>query len=155
MSDVWAFYAMLRAAIMGLFTLRKARKTDRTPREKFRHCFRSPSCLSSQEGRIECRTRRCSVGRNNCGRSCNSWKHRHEGSKAIFFILSSVKMANVFLQYFRDPEATEKAFQGGYFHSGDLAVMDPDGSIKIVDRSKDLIISGGENASSIAIEQGF
>jgi acyl-CoA synthetase (AMP-forming)/AMP-acid ligase II len=58
-------------------------------------------------------------------------------------------------QYFRNPEATQKAFQGGYFHSGDLAVMEPDGSIKIVDRSKDLIISGGENASSIAIEQGL
>ena len=47
-------------------------------------------------------------------------------------------------QYFRDPEATKKAFRGGYFGSGDLAVMFPDGSISIQDRSKDLIISGGE-----------
>jgi acyl-CoA synthetase (AMP-forming)/AMP-acid ligase II len=75
-------------------------------------------------------------------------------------------------QYFRDPEATEKAFQGGSFHTGDLAVMHPDGSIAILDRSKDIIISGGEvspdalsivrhsslpfpkNASSLSIEQG-
>jgi len=54
--------------------------------------------------------------------------------------------------YFRDPEATNKAFEGGSFHTGDLAVRHPDGSIAIMDRSKDLIISGGENASSLAIE---
>ncbi|OJA10772.1 hypothetical protein AZE42_00312 [Rhizopogon vesiculosus] len=58
----------------------------------------------------------------------------------------------VMKEYFRDPEATRKAFQGGHFHSGDLAVWHPDGVIQIVDRSKDLIISGGENASSLAIE---
>ncbi|KAA1471569.1 acetyl-CoA synthetase-like protein [Dentipellis sp. KUC8613] len=55
--------------------------------------------------------------------------------------------------YFRDPEATRKATVGGWFHSGDLAVWFPDGSIAIQDRSKDIIISGGENASSLAIEQ--
>ncbi|KAL5534450.1 hypothetical protein ACEPAG_912 [Sanghuangporus baumii] len=59
----------------------------------------------------------------------------------------------VMKEYFRDPEATEKAFRGGYFASGDLAVMHEDGSIAIQDRSKDIIISGGENASSLAIEQ--
>ena len=48
------------------------------------------------------------------------------------------------VQYFRDPEETRKAFRGGYFHSGDLAVMHPDGAVAIVDRSKDIIISGGE-----------
>ncbi|KAG1755131.1 uncharacterized protein EDB91DRAFT_274649 [Suillus paluster] len=58
----------------------------------------------------------------------------------------------VMKEYFRDPEATRKAFQGGHFHSGDLAVWHPDGVIQVVDRSKDLIISGGENASSLAIE---
>lgn len=47
-------------------------------------------------------------------------------------------------QYFRDPDATRKAFAGGSFHTGDLAVMHPDGSIAIMDRSKDIIISGGE-----------
>lgn len=47
-------------------------------------------------------------------------------------------------QYFRDIDATRKAFQNGYFHTGDLAVMYPDGTIYIVDRSKDIIISGGE-----------
>uniref|UniRef100_A0A0W0G3A5 Putative AMP-dependent synthetase and ligase n=1 Tax=Moniliophthora roreri TaxID=221103 RepID=A0A0W0G3A5_MONRR len=59
----------------------------------------------------------------------------------------------VMKEYFKDPEATRKAFQGGFFHSGDLAVMHPDGSIAVLDRSKDIIISGGENASSLAIEQ--
>ena len=48
------------------------------------------------------------------------------------------------IQYFRDPHATEKAFRGGAFRSGDLAVWYPDGSIAIMDRSKDIIISGGE-----------
>jgi len=59
----------------------------------------------------------------------------------------------VMKEYFRDPEATRKAFRGGYYNSGDLAVMHPDGYIEIQDRSKDIIISGGENASSLAIEQ--
>ena len=54
--------------------------------------------------------------------------------------------------YFKDKEATEKAMASGWFHSGDLAVMHPDGYIKIQDRSKDIIISGGENISSIEIE---
>ena len=50
----------------------------------------------------------------------------------------------VMKEYFRDAEATRRAFRGGYFHSGDLAVWHPDGAIAIVDRSKDIIISGGE-----------
>jgi len=54
--------------------------------------------------------------------------------------------------YFKDKEATEKSMANGWFHSGDLAVMYPDGYIKIQDRSKDIIISGGENISSIEIE---
>ena len=54
--------------------------------------------------------------------------------------------------YFKDKEATEKSMEGGWFHSGDLAVMHPSGYIKIQDRSKDIIISGGENISSIEIE---
>ncbi len=54
--------------------------------------------------------------------------------------------------YYNDPEATEKAFQGGYFHSGDAAVVHPDGYIEIRDRIKDVIISGGENISSIEVE---
>ena len=54
--------------------------------------------------------------------------------------------------YFKDKEATEKAMASGWFHSGDLAVVHPDGYIKIQDRSKDIIISGGENISSIEIE---
>ena len=54
--------------------------------------------------------------------------------------------------YFKDKDATDKAMGGGWFHSGDLAVMHPDGYVKIQDRSKDIIISGGENISSIEIE---
>ena len=54
--------------------------------------------------------------------------------------------------YLKNPEATQKAFAGGWFHSGDLAVTYPDGYLKIKDRSKDIIISGGENISSIEIE---
>jgi len=55
--------------------------------------------------------------------------------------------------YFRDVPATEKAFRGGWFHSGDLAVWHPDGNIELRDRGKDIIISGGENISSIEVEQ--
>ncbi|MEP3667330.1 MAG: AMP-binding protein, partial [Roseibium sp.] len=55
--------------------------------------------------------------------------------------------------YLNNPEATEKAFRGGWFHSGDLGVMYPDGYIQLKDRSKDIIISGGENISSIEIEE--
>jgi fatty-acyl-CoA synthase len=54
--------------------------------------------------------------------------------------------------YYNDPEATERAFQGGYFHSGDAAVVHPDGYVDIRDRLKDVIISGGENISSVEVE---
>ncbi|MGC1503137.1 MAG: AMP-binding protein [Sulfitobacter sp.] len=54
--------------------------------------------------------------------------------------------------YFKSPEATAEAFEGGYFHSGDLAVQHPDGYIQIADRAKDIIISGGENISSVEVE---
>jgi len=54
--------------------------------------------------------------------------------------------------YLKNPQATQEAFGGGWFHSGDLAVMQPDGYIKIKDRAKDIIISGGENISSIEVE---
>jgi fatty-acyl-CoA synthase len=55
----------------------------------------------------------------------------------------------VMLGYYKDPEATEKAFIEGWFHSGDLAVMHPDNYIQIMDRQKDIIISGGENISTV------
>ena len=54
--------------------------------------------------------------------------------------------------YLKNPRATQEAFTGGWFHSGDLAVMQPDGYVKIKDRSKDIIISGGENISSLEVE---
>ena len=54
--------------------------------------------------------------------------------------------------YLKNPKATEEAFAGGWFHTGDLGVMHPDGYIEIKDRSKDIIISGGENISTIEVE---
>ena len=60
---------------------------------------------------------------------------------------------NVMAGYYRDPEATAAAFDGGWFHSGDVAVWHPDGYIELRDRAKDVIISGGENISTIEVEQ--
>jgi len=59
---------------------------------------------------------------------------------------------NVMTGYYKDPEATQEAFEGGWFHSGDLAVMHPDGYAQIMDRKKDIIISGGENISTVEVE---
>ena len=55
--------------------------------------------------------------------------------------------------YLKNPKATDKAFEGGWFHSGDLGVLHPDGYVELKDRSKDIIISGGENISSIEVEE--
>lgn len=57
--------------------------------------------------------------------------------------------------YLKNPSATDKAFQGGWFHTGDLAVTESDNYVKIKDRSKDIIISGGENISSIEVEDAL
>jgi fatty-acyl-CoA synthase len=57
--------------------------------------------------------------------------------------------------YLKNPNATAKAFEGGWFHTGDLAVMEPDRYVKIKDRSKDIIISGGENISSLEVEDAL
>ncbi len=57
--------------------------------------------------------------------------------------------------YLKNPAATAKAFEGGWFHTGDLAVMEPDRYVKIKDRSKDIIISGGENISSLEVEDAL
>ena len=57
--------------------------------------------------------------------------------------------------YLKNPAGTDKAFEGGWFHTGDLAVMEPDRYVKIKDRSKDVIISGGENISSIEVEDAL
>jgi fatty-acyl-CoA synthase len=58
----------------------------------------------------------------------------------------------VMMGYLKNPSATEKAFEGGWFHSGDLGVMHPDGYLELKDRAKDIIISGGENISTIEVE---
>ena len=64
-----------------------------------------------------------------------------------------VARGNVVMKgYYNDPEATARAFEGGWFHSGDAAVVHPDGYVEIRDRFKDVIISGGENISSIEVE---
>jgi len=57
--------------------------------------------------------------------------------------------------YLKNEKATEESFRGGWYHTGDLAVMQPDGYVKIKDRSKDVIISGGENISSIEVEDAL
>ena len=62
---------------------------------------------------------------------------------------------NVMKGYFDNPEATDEAFRGGYFHSGDIAVWHPDNYIDLRDRSKDIIISGGENISTIEVERAI
>jgi fatty-acyl-CoA synthase len=59
---------------------------------------------------------------------------------------------NVMEGYYKQPEETAKAMRGGWFHSGDLAVVHPDGYMEIVDRAKDVIVSGGENISSVEVE---
>ncbi len=60
---------------------------------------------------------------------------------------------NVMKGYYNNPETTEQAFAGGWFHSGDIGVWHPDGYIELRDRAKDVIISGGENISTIEVEQ--
>ena len=60
---------------------------------------------------------------------------------------------NVMKGYLKNPEASSEAFAGGWFHSGDLGVKHPDGYVELKDRSKDIIISGGENISSIEVEE--
>ena len=62
---------------------------------------------------------------------------------------------NVMVGYYRDPEATQQAFRGGWFHTGDLGVMHPDGYVELRDRLKDIIISGGENIATIEVEQAL
>jgi len=61
----------------------------------------------------------------------------------------------VMKEYFRDPGATAAAFRGGWFHSGDLGVRYPDGYIELLDRAKDIVISGGENISTIEVENAL
>jgi fatty-acyl-CoA synthase len=62
---------------------------------------------------------------------------------------------NVMKGYWRDPAATAEAFRGGWFHSGDLGVWFADGAIELRDRAKDVVISGGENISTIEVEQAI
>ena len=57
--------------------------------------------------------------------------------------------------YFRDPDATATAFRNGWFHSGDIGVWHPDGYVELRDRAKDIVISGGENISTIEVEQAI
>jgi fatty-acyl-CoA synthase len=59
---------------------------------------------------------------------------------------------NVMQGYFREKDKTDEAFTGGWFHSGDSAVIDPDGYIHIVDRIKDIVVTGGEKVSSVEVE---
>jgi fatty-acyl-CoA synthase len=62
---------------------------------------------------------------------------------------------NVLVGYYKDEEATKEAFKGGWFHSGDLGVLHPDGYVELRDRLKDVVISGGENIATIEVEQAL
>ncbi len=62
---------------------------------------------------------------------------------------------NVMLGYFADEAATAEAFRGGWFHSGDLGVVHPDGYVQLLDRAKDVVVSGGENISTVEVEQAL
>ena len=62
---------------------------------------------------------------------------------------------NVMAGYYRDPQGTADAFAGGWFHTGDLGVMHPDGYVELRDRAKDVVISGGENISTVEVEQAL
>jgi fatty-acyl-CoA synthase len=64
-----------------------------------------------------------------------------------------VRGNTVMMGYLKNPDATAKAFAGGWFHTGDIAIVHPDGYAQITDRSKDIIISGGENISSVEVEE--
>jgi fatty-acyl-CoA synthase len=64
-----------------------------------------------------------------------------------------VRGNTVMMGYLKNPDATGKAFSGGWFHTGDIAIVHPDGYAQITDRSKDIIISGGENISSVEVEE--
>jgi fatty-acyl-CoA synthase len=72
-------------------------------------------------------------------------------SKASGEIL--VRSNTVMMGYLKNPDATSKALAGGWFHTGDIAIVHPDGYAQITDRSKDIIISGGENISSVEVEE--
>jgi fatty-acyl-CoA synthase len=73
----------------------------------------------------------------------------HDGSTMGEVVM---RRNNLMSGYFNDPDATVKAFRGGWFHSGDLAVWHPDGYIELRDRAKDIVVSGGENISTIEVE---
>ncbi len=78
---------------------------------------------------------------------------RDPDSGAVFVAGEIVVRGNVVMEgYYRDPEATARALEGGWFRTGDAAVVHPDGYVEIRDRLKDVIISGGENISSIEVE---
>jgi fatty-acyl-CoA synthase len=62
---------------------------------------------------------------------------------------------NVMLGYYNDQQGTNKAFDGGWFHSGDLGVVHPDGYVELRDRAKDVVFSGGENISTIEVEHAL
>jgi fatty-acyl-CoA synthase len=80
-------------------------------------------------------------------------EHGNEVPRDAATLGEIVARGNVVMHgYYNDPAATEQAFMGGWFHSGDAAVVHPDGFVEIRDRFKDVIISGGENISSIEVE---
>ena len=86
-----------------------------------------------------------------CGSPTGSWprSRRTAGPSGEILVRSNTVAAG----YLDDEQATAEAFRGGWFHTGDLAVLHPDGYIELTDRSKDVIISGGENIASVEVEK--
>src|SRR6185437_4502654 len=82
------------------------------------------------------------------------WNHLPAAEQARLKSRQGVRYT-VMKGYFKNPKATDDAFKDGWFHSGDLGVRHPDGYIELKDRSKDIIISGGENISSIEVEDAL
>jgi fatty-acyl-CoA synthase len=82
-----------------------------------------------------------------------SWPATPADSRCHAETLTIMLRSNTTMKgYLKNPASTQKAFEGGWFHTGDVAVVHPDGYVQITDRSKDVIISGGENISSVEVE---
>ncbi|HEX3796807.1 MAG TPA: long-chain fatty acid--CoA ligase [Acidimicrobiales bacterium] len=94
-----------------------------------------------------------SVGRPCLHLELEIWNEQGERARAGDRGEIVLRGPKVFKGYWRDPEATEQAFAGGWFHTGDIGVMDEDGYVFIVDRLKDMIVSGGENIAGSEVER--
>ena len=109
-----------------------------------------PAHADGRPGHLQRMVRTVQLGRRRASqlRDALSRKDGSGGAQGEIVARGNVVMAG----YYNDPEATEQAMHGGWFHTGDAAVVHPDGYVEIRDRIKDVIISGGENISSVEVE---